>query len=102
MVAQSDCGAETCRNRQMYSISFWGSSRVLGMSMKEERVFTPGGLEAFGGAGWLVGCDRGFERGLEGIRGAGGGGGKGDVDGTEGEGVVTMVAFFLRLWILSL
>lgn len=97
MVAQRDCGVETCRSRHIYSISFWGSSRVLGMSMKEDKVFTPGGFEAFAEAG----CE-GDEGGFEGIRGAGGGGGKGDADGMEGDEVGTTVAFVWRLWILSL
>ena len=67
------------------------------MSMKEDKVFTPEGFEALGEAG----CEGG-ERGLEGIRGAGGGGGNGDADGIEGDEVGTTVAFFLKLWILSL
>ena len=55
----------------MYSISRGGRARVLGMSMKEERVLIPGG-EGFGGC-----FDSWEERDWMGC-GAGGGVGKGD------------------------
>ena len=93
MVAQRDCGVETCRSRHIYSISFWGSSRVLGISMKEDKFFTPGGVEVFEGGGWVIAC----EGGVEGTQGAGGGDGNGDANGVEGGGTGVTFSFFLRL-----
>ena len=88
----------------MYSISRGGRDRVLGTSIKEERVLMPGGGLVVG-EGWGGGGSGGC---LEGSRGGGGGGGKGDVEGVEVVEVVgddmdgSIVAFFLRDWIFSL
>lgn len=43
MQAQRLSGEEAWRRRQRYSISAGGRARSLGMSIYEERVFTPGG-----------------------------------------------------------
>lgn len=64
-MAHNELGLELCRKRHIYSISFWGRSRVFGMSMKEERFLIPGGRAeedsvaeqssfdgAGGGGGW--------------------------------------------------
>ena len=58
MTAHSERGSEACRRRQIYSISLWGSSRVLGTSMKDERSLMPGGGEDLSWAtfGIGVGC----------------------------------------------
>lgn len=94
MVAHRELGELTWRRRQIVSISFSGSVRVLGMSRKEERVLIPGGLALIS---------------LVGNRGAGGGGGNGgeaigDSGGVGGElGIgICIDDFFLKSWILSL
>lgn len=46
--AQRDWGSEAWRRRHIYSISLGGSCKVLGISMYDERVLTPGGLEGLG------------------------------------------------------
>ncbi len=99
IVAQRDWGEEAWRSRQMYSISFGGRARILGTSMKEDRVLIPGGVEGL--------TDSGHEEEVVDPSGEGGGGGLGkgesgedDVelieDGFEegGEGMAILAAFF--------
>ncbi len=59
MAAQRERGSSMWRMRQMASISFGGSARVLGMSRKEERVLRPGGFCGDGGDEDAV-CDTGL------------------------------------------
>ena len=102
MVAQSDCGDEAWRRRQIYSISSRGSLRVLGTSMNDDRVLMPGGfvdVDVWDGPAEMSDvCP-------EPNRGGGGGGGKGKFDGGRvavGEDLVTTPAFCFTFWILSL
>ena len=66
--------------------------------MKEERVLTPGGLEADS----LATDSASARYAFDGIRGGGGGGGKGEVDGGAVDDGSALLAFFLKSSILSL
>ena len=66
----------------MYSISFWGSSRVLGTSMKDERSLMPGSDEDLSWVAFGIGIGVGCVSCV--ACGGGGGGGNGEFEFEDG------------------